>query len=44
MNFCPPTGKGIGKDVAANWFNQVQIYVDKAMNPDIEPIETIPWF
>lgn len=44
LKFCPPTGKSIGINDTENWISRIETFIDKAMNPDIQPVKSIPWF
>ncbi|OHT07454.1 hypothetical protein TRFO_24262 [Tritrichomonas foetus] len=44
LDFCPPTGSGVGPEIAEEWIEKIETFLDIAMNPDLHPVEAIPWY
>ena len=44
LDFCPPTGEFVQPKDAVQWIERLDNFFEAATNPNLHPIEAIPWF
>lgn len=44
LNFCPPRVANVDFETAERWLEDVEHFLNTAKNPEIQPVEAIPWF
>jgi hypothetical protein len=44
IRMAPPSHKSATVDECLEWYNQFNLLLEKAQNPEIQPVDTIPWY
>ena len=44
IDFCPPRVANVETKTAEEWLDGVEKFINRATNPENQPIEAIPWF
>jgi hypothetical protein len=44
MKFCPPRIVDVGVERCENWLGGIEEFVEMACDPELQPVEAIPWF
>ncbi|OHT15448.1 hypothetical protein TRFO_14055 [Tritrichomonas foetus] len=44
LNFCPPRVANVDVKTVEEWLDGVEKFVKRATNPEIQPVEAVPWF